>query len=152
MGRQYTTEEERDLTLPEDSIHRARLLEISEREFSFNDRKDGKQKTGTNLVWWWEITLPGGGLDADYIGRRVKGECRPKLTNRPGNRFREWSEALLGRDIPVGMVVDTDDLVELEAEIVIGHRRDSKDASKVWEEVVGVIPLSGNAYSSKPPF
>jgi hypothetical protein len=76
------------------------------------------------------VTVPQAGLDTDYIGRRVKGECRPKLTNRPGNRFREWSEALLGRDIPIGMVIDTDDLLGLEAEIVIGHRQDKKDPTR----------------------
>lgn len=153
MGRQYVTEEEKDLTLAEDSIHRARLIEIKEREFSFTDRNTQQMKVGTNLEWWWEVTVPGAGHDdPEYIGRRVKGECRPKLTNRPGNRFREWSEAVLNRDIPVGMVIDTDDLTGLEAEIVIGHRRDKKDPSKVWEEVVGVIPLSGDSYSTTPPF
>lgn len=151
MGRQYVTEEEKDLTLPEDSIHRARLVEIKDRDFSFTDRNTGQQKTGTNLEWWWEITVPQAGLDADYIGRRVKGECRPKITNRPGNRFREWSEALLDRPIPVGMVVDTDDLIALEAEIVIGHRQDKKDANKVWEEVTGVLPVDA-AQSTQPPF
>jgi hypothetical protein len=150
MGRQYSVEEEKDLTLPEDSIHRARLVEIKEREFTFTDRNNGQQKTGTNLEWWFEVTVPQAGLDTDYIGRRVKGECRPKITNRPGNRFREWSEALLGRDIPVGMVIDTDDLLGLEAEICIGHRQDRKDPAKVWEEVTGVIPVTGQ--SEKPPF
>lgn len=150
MGRQYSVEEEKDLTLPEDSIHRARLVEIKEREFTFTDRNTNAQKTGTNLEWWFEVTVPQAGLDVDYIGRRVKGECRPKLTNRPGNRFREWSEALLGRDIPVGMVIDTDDLIGLEGEIVIGHRQDRKDPNKVWEEVTGVIPVDGQ--SMEPPF
>ena len=113
MGRQYTTEEERDLTLPADSIHRARLLEIKERTFEFLDRSTGKTKEGTTLEWWWEVTKPMAGLDDEYIGRRVKGECRPKITNRPGNRFREWSEAILNREIPVGMTIDLDDLVGL---------------------------------------
>jgi hypothetical protein len=149
MGRQFTTEEEKDLTLPIDSIHRARLEDIKERTFEFTDRNDGTKKTASNLEWWWEITRPGGGLDDEYIGRRVKGECRPKITNRPGNKFREWSEAILQRDIPIGMVVDLDDLIGLEAEIVIGHRPDKKDPLKVWEEVVGVLP-AGEAEA--PPF
>ena len=149
MGRQYVTEEEKDLTLPVDSIHRARLLEVKERTFDFTDRNDGSLKTSTNLEWWFEVTRPGSGLDEDYIGRRVKGECRPKLSSRPGNRFREWAEALLDCDIPVGMVIDIDDLVGLEAEIVIGHRKDRKDPNKVWEEVVGVLPAGP---SEEPPF
>lgn len=150
MGMQFTTEEERDLTLPADSIHKARLLEIKERTFEYTDRNDGSRKTASNLEWWWEITRPGTGLDDEFIGRRVKGECRPKLTNRPGNRLREWSEALLNRDVPVGMLIDTDDLVGLEAEIVIGHRQDKKDPNKVWEEVVGVLPSTTSG--GEPPF
>ncbi len=149
MGRQYTTEEERDLTLPVDSIHRARLLEVKERSFDFQDRQTGETKTGVTLEWWWEVTRPMAGLDDEYIGRRVKGECKPKITNRAGNRFREWSEAILDREIPVGMVIDIDDLVGLEAEIVIGHRGDRKDPSKVWEEIVGVLPAG---QEEMPPF
>lgn len=151
MGLQFTTEEEKDLTLPADSIHRARLNEIKERSFEYNDRTTGERKTSTNLEWWWEITRPGAGLDDEYIGRRVKGECKPKLTNRAGNRLREWAEAILDREIPIGMTIDTDDLVGLEAEIVIGHRTDRKDATKVWEEVIGVLPAVGDS-SSEPPF
>ena len=150
MSRTYTTEEERDLTLPQDSIHRARLLEVKERSFDFTDRTTGETKTATTLEWWWEITRPMAGLDDEYIGRRVKGECKPKITNRPGNRFREWSEALLDREIPIGMVIDLDDLVGLEAEIVIGHRADRRDTSKIWEEVIGVVPVTQQ--SDEPPF
>ena len=47
------------------------------------------------------------------------------------------------------MPIDTDDLVGLEAEIVIGHRIDRKDASKVWEEVIGVLPAGRD---DAPPF
>ena len=151
MGRQYTTEIEKDLTLPVDSIHRARLLEVKERSFEYTDKSTGMLKTSENLEWWWEVTVPGAGLDSDYIGRRVKGECRPKITNREGNRFREWAEAILDREIPVGMVIDLDDLVGLEAEIVIGHRGDKKDPTKVYEEVVGVLPATG-AQTAEPPF
>lgn len=151
MGLKFEVEEEKDLTLPADSIHRARLMEIKERTFEYTDRNDGTRKTASNLEWWWEITRPGTGLGEEFIGRRVKGECRPKITNRPGNRLREWSEALLDREIPVGMLIDTDDLIGLEAEIVIGHRQDKKDAAKVWEEVVGVLPAVGDS-SQQPPF
>lgn len=149
MTRTYTAEEEKDLTLPEDSIHRARLLEVKERSFEFTDRNSGELRTGVTLEWWWEVTRPMAGLDPEYTGRRVKGECKPKLTNRSGNRFREWSEALLDRDIPVGASIDLDDLVGLEAEIVIGHRKDKKDPTKVWEEVTHVIPCG---QSIEPPF
>lgn len=153
MGRQFMTEDEPDLTLPEDSIHRARLQEVKVRTFTYPDRDNpGKDKTGETLEWWWEVTRPGSGLGNEYIGRKVKGECKPRLSNRPGNRFREWAEALLDREIPVGMSVDLDDLIGLEGEIVIGHRRDKKDNAKVWEEVIGVLPASSGNVDTAPPF
>ncbi len=146
---QFTTEDEPDLTLPEESIHRARLMEIKLKQFSWTDRNTGEQKESQSLEWWWEITSTN--LGPRYVGRRVRGECNPKLTNRGDNRFRIWAEALLDRQIPVGMAIDTDDLVGLEADIVIGHRNDKKDPHKIWEYVSDVGPAD-NATSSEPPF
>lgn len=144
----FTTEEEPDRTLPEDSIHRARLEEITLRTFTWY--KDGVPTEGKTLDWWWQITSTK--LGPDYIGRRVKAECKPALTNRGDNRFRIWAEALLHREVPVGMAIDTDDLVGLEAEIVIGHRDDRKDSNKKWEFVSDVIPLAEGLQSDEPPF
>lgn len=145
---QFTTEEEKDLTLPEDSIHRARLEEIKLRTYEFT--KDGETKEAQKLEWWWEITSTR--MGPDYIGRKVKGECHPRLTNRPDNQFRNWAEALLGRSIPVGMGLDTDDLIGLEADIAIGHRADRKNPDKKWEFVSGVITADGYSQDSEPPF
>lgn len=150
---QFETEDEPDLTLPEDSIHRARLEEIKLRTFSWTDHKAKPPvlKESTSLEWWWTIT--GTRLGEEYLGRKVKGECNPKLSNRGDNRFRVWAEALLNRDIPVGMKIDTDDLVGLEAEIVIGHRPDKKDPNKTWEFVSDVAPsMGGSSNTSEPPF
>jgi hypothetical protein len=49
MGRQYSVEEEKDLTLPEDSIHRARLVEIKERDFTFTDRNTVSRRPAPTL-------------------------------------------------------------------------------------------------------
>jgi hypothetical protein len=59
---------------------------------------------------------------------------------------------LLGRQIPVGMGIDTDDLIGLQAEISIGHRQDKKDALKVWEYVDEVMPVDGGFDLNEPPF
>lgn len=145
----FTAEQEEDLTLPDDSMHRARLEEVKLKTFTWND--NGADKEGQSLEWWWEITATD--LGPKFVGRKVKGECKPVITNREGNRFREWSEALLRRDIPVGMSIDTDDLVGLEATIVIGHRQDKKDPAKSWEFVSMVAPLDESEGSSlEPPF
>jgi len=151
VGFQFQTEEQVDLTLPEDSIHRAQLDELKMREVQFTNRNTGQPDSFTKLEWWWKITSST--LGDQYIGRKVKGECDAKLTSHPGNKFRVWAETLLGRQIPVGMVIDTDDLVGLQADISIGHRPDRKDASRVWEFVDEVLPISGGfELSDEPPF
>lgn len=148
---QFTTEDEPDLTLPDESFHRARLQEIKLRTFTWYDKRENppKEKEGNTLEWWWEITSTRYG--AEYVGRKVKGECNPKLSNRGDNRFRIWAEALLGRDIPVGMSIDTDDLIGLEAEILVGLRDDRKDPNKKWEYVSNVLPVDGSD-ALEPPF
>jgi hypothetical protein len=140
-------EDEPDLTLPEDSIHVARLVELTPKEIKWT--ADGVEKTNQILEWWWEITSTN--LGEQYIGRRIKGSCSAKATNREGNRFRQWAEVLLGREIPVGMKLDTEDLVGLEAEVVIGHRDDKKDPSRKWEFVSDLAPTNGS-FTTEPPF
>jgi len=150
VGFVFTVEEQKDLTLPEDSIHRAKLLEIKQRTINWTNA-EGPQSRDI-LEWWWEITHTN--LGDEFVGRRVKGECPAKITNASGNRFHNWAETLLGRQIPPGMNIDTDDLIGLQAEISIGHRQDKKDASKIWEYVDEVLPVNA-AFSlndQAPPF
>lgn len=144
----YTMEDAPDLTLPDDSIHRARLQEIKPRSFEWTD-KENQKREGNVLDWWWEITSTNVG--PQYVGRNVKGTCDARLTNHSKNQFHAWASALLGREITVGMAVDTDDLVGLEAEIVVQHQKNKKDPTKVYEVVTDVVPLSG-AYDTDPPF
>ncbi len=145
----FTTEEEQDLTLPKGSVHRARLDELTVRTYTFTDRDTNQEKEGQTLDWWFKISQSN--LGPEYIGRTVKASCPPKLTSREGNKFREWAEALLGREIPVGMQLDTDDLVGMEAEVVIGHRPDRKDPKRMWDFVEDVIPVFGGT-DDAPPF
>lgn len=145
---EFLTEDEPDLTLPDESTHRARLQEIKLRTFSWTDKKTGEEKESSTLEWWWEITSTN--LGPQYVGRKVKGECNPKLSNRGDNRFRIWAETLLDREIPVGMSIDTDDLVGLEAEILVNLRDDRKDPDKKWEYVSAIGPVEQNTL--EPPF
>ncbi len=146
---QFVTEDEPDLTLPDESIHRARLEELKLIDYGWTDKDTGKREERQKLQWWWKITDTK--LGEEYIGRRVKGECFPKLSNRGTNKFRMWAEALLNREVPVGMTIDTEDLLGLEAEIVIGLRADTKDPAKMWENVTDVIPVHGGFTANQPP-
>lgn len=154
MGLTFEMTDAPDLTLPEDKIFRAQLVDMKLHEFSWTDYKDKDrpgqpvQKTGRTLQWWWEVKS-----GDEYNGRKVKGECNPDLSNHPRNRFRPWAEALLNREIPLGMKVDSDDLVGLSADITIRHRPDKKDPAKKYEEVDEVMPIaSGVGLSDEPPF
>ena len=147
MGFKVTVEEEEDLTLPEDSIHKAILMEVSPREINWVDRRTGEAKSKVLLEFWFEVT---GSSEDKYIGRKVKGSVDSKMTTRANDRFRNWSETLLGREISAGTDFDTDDIIGLSAEIVIGHRP-SKDGGRVFEEVTDLLPLDASAYS-EPPF
>ena len=115
--------------------------------FTWTDRKVSppEQKESSTLQWWWEVQSTD-----EYNGRKVKGECNPQLTDNPNNRFRKWAEALLQREIPAGMGLDSDDLVGLTADITIRHRPDKKDPDKKWEEVDEVIPVT--SLTDEPPF
>ena len=148
MGLQFeVAPEPPDLTLPEGKIFRAKLMELKLHEFTWT--ADGVQKNGSILQWWWEITSTD-----EYNGRRVKGECDPVINRgtRPRDKFRPWAEALLDRDLPLGMKVDADDLVGLSADITIRHQADKKDPARKYELVDDVMPPAGAAFVDQPPF
>lgn len=158
MGEQFEVEEQKDLRLQEDKIYRAKLTELKRHSFNWTDRKDRDnpgvpiEKTSSTLQWWWEVQDEN--LRNPETGnlRRVKGECPPKITNLPDNKFRLWASALLCRDIPVGSKIDTDDLLGLQADITIRYRADKKDPTRKYEEVEDVIALQGFAAHDAPPF
>lgn len=153
MGLQFITEDVPDLTLPEGRIFRATLTEMKLHTFSWTDYKDPDspgipvQKEGSTLQWWWEIKS-----SDEFNGRKVKGECGPRLSNHPNNRFRQWAEALLHREIPAGMAIDSDDLVGLTADIAVRHRADKKDPNRKFEEVDEVLPVGSPGLQDEPPF
>lgn len=147
MGFTLEVEDQPDLTIPEDTIVRARLKEIKLREFDWTDRQTNEQKHGKALEWWFDV------LDDRFPNRSVKGQTDFRVSNHPRNKFRMWAEAILGRELPVGMKIDTDDLTGMVCEISIRHRSDKKDPSKKYEEVDEVMPADGGAgFSDEPPF
>lgn len=147
---QFTLQDEPDLTIPDETWARARLQEIKYRTFEWTDRKTNETKTGETLEWWWEISQCDAG--DQFVGRMVRSECNPQLNNRPDNRFRIWAEALLQREIPVGMALDSDDLTGLEAKLLITQEPDKKDRLKKWNRVSEVIPVGDSGYPADPPF
>lgn len=148
MGLSFTAEDEPDLTVPEDTIIRCQLVEIKPKMINWNDKQTGEAKSRQMLEFWWQVKAP-----ERFSARKLKGECDAKLTNHPDNRFRQWAEALLDRQIPVGMGIDTDDIVGLTADVTVRHEK-SKDGQRIFERVDMVMPASGGGIdqSSTPPF
>lgn len=148
MSDSFRCEDQPDVTIPEDTIVRARLEELKVETFSWNDKRTGERKEAEKLIWWFEITEDGPqGL---WMSRRIKGETGAKLTNHPNNRFRAWSESLLGRDIPVGFQLSTEDLVGTACKITVRHEPDRKDPKQKWERIDEVLP--GGGFDDNPPF
>ena len=146
MGQKYTVEDEPDLTIPEDTILRARLNEVKPRTMEWKDKVTGEPKSQQMLQFIFEVVS-----DNQYRGKLVRGEVQAKISNHPGNKFRQWTESLLGRELPVGMAIDVDDIVGLTADITVKHRL-SKDKDRTFEEIDDVIPVTGNFELQPPPF
>lgn len=136
---QRTVEDQPDLTIPEDKIVRAKLTELKDKTIEWQDKQTKEQKSAVLTEWWWQVT------SGEYEGRKVKGECDAKVTNHPRNRFRQWAEALLNRQLDADMAFDDEDLIGLSADITVKHREYEKNGEKrVIEEIDEVMPISGS--------
>lgn len=139
---QFVVEDAPDLTIPADTVVRGRLEEIKLHEFDYTN-KEGNPDHGAVLQWWFEVTDTRAG-DGKWLTRKVKGETDTKISNHPRNRFRQWAEVLLGRDLAEGQGIDTDDLIGLSCDLQIDHQADKKDPAKTYERVSSLLPLSSN--------
>lgn len=150
-----TVEDQPDRTVPEDTLLKAELTEVKDKTIEWVDKQTKENKSAVLLEWWFKITDKNA-ADGLYEGRRIKGETDSKITNHPNNRFRNWAEALMGRELPVGAGIDTDeDLVGLPCIISVRHRDyvDKKTGEKrVAEEIDEVMPLSGGVGDDDVPF
>lgn len=145
MGMTFVTEPaDPDLTIPEDTFVKAQLVELKPREMKWNDKVTGLPQSKQRIEWWWQITSP-----ETYAMRRIKGECDAEI--KVGSQFHTWAEALLDRTVPIGMPIDTDDLIGLNGELTVSHRK-SKDGTRTFEQVDIVMPSSGVTKDDKPPF
>ena len=134
----YESECKEEVLLEADSIHGVVVKDITLREVT--SQKTGK--TSRFLNFKFQIVRPGHGYGDEILGKTLYGEIFAEMTTRPGNKYREWAQAILGRDIPAGMKLDTDDLLELPCDVSIMHEPDWKDPSRIWERVGMVLPSS----------
>lgn len=141
-------EVEHQIDIPIGTLLRAQLKSLEVRTVPYTDRKTGEQTSFDKLNWVFEITQQG-----DYFGKTVRAETSAYLSDSPENRFRNWSEALLGRPLGQGMILNESDLIGLSALITVKYENDRNDASKKWRRVDDVISLAGDfAGNDEPPF
>lgn len=144
MGFSFVIEEDEDRTIPEDTILRAKLIDIQQRDINWKDRTTGEAKSTTLQEFWFEIEQTDT-VDERFVGRRVKGSVNAKMT--PSSKGYKWIEALLGSKPGVGKKLDTDDLLGLSADVLIAHRKGNKDG-RIFEEVDQVMNPDADPWSA----
>lgn len=140
----FTVTDEPDRTVPEDHIVRGRLLEIKRETVT---PKDTSKEPWDKLNWWFEVTEQG-----LYCGRKIKGQTSPKFTNHPMNKAKPWAEALLQRELPVGVAIGKGDLEGLPCDFTVRWEKDRVDPNRIWERVDEVLPADVARVDDAPPF
>jgi hypothetical protein len=133
---------EHQVEIPENTLLRATLKDLEVRDIP---KRDGG--SFQRLKWVFEITQAG-----DYFGKTVTADTSAYLSDSPENQFRNWAEALLGRPLDLGTVLNESDLIGLPALITIGKEQDRKDPNKTWRRVQDVLSVGDNGFSQNPPF
>lgn len=143
-----TFEMQQAVVIPTDTLLAAKLKEMEHKIIPYTDRKTGEEKTFGKINWVFEIVEQG-----DLNGKTVRAETSDKLDNHPNNRFRAFAEALLQREIEVGVALSESDLIGLPALITTRYEADRTDADKKWQRVDQVYPLDpASAGAFTPPF
>jgi hypothetical protein len=142
----YTMEDEKDRTLPEDTLLLGQLVEVTEKLIEWKDKTTGEDKSATMLQWWIECIDDR--EDGLFKGRKVRAECDDRLTNHPRNRFRQYVEAFLGSELALGTEIDPqEDLVGLKCHFTVTHRAytDKSGNEGIAEDVDEVISLADDS-------
>lgn len=138
-------EVQHQVDLPTDTLLKAKLIELDNREVPFADKKTGEQKTFNKLKWVFEITQ-----DGEYLGKTVQADTSAYLSDSPHNQFRNWAEQLLNRELETGQILSESDLIGLPAMITVRYEEDRKDKTKKYARVEDVL-AAGDSFA-EPPF
>lgn len=137
MGK-YTVQDADAELIPEDTFVPAELTKVEEGKI-IKWKQDGEDKEAEIMEWHFKI------LDGQWSGQTVRGSCDPYISDHEANKFRLWTEGLLGRDLVVGEEVDPQDLIGLKGEITVTHKPGKgKNADKTYVNLEDVAPLDPN--------
>lgn len=130
---------------PDMGVFEAILEDIKDRTHA---RRDG---TGEITFLDWYFTITGSDMGDQFIGRKVRGSTLAVLRTNGGEldrKFHNWSSAILGKELPAGYPLDTDDLLGLTVQVVVEMEPDRRDPSRRWPRVTDVANLQGQSNNS----
>lgn len=152
-----TVEEQKEYTLfPPDSILRLRVKEINVRKVGEGDRAWEKLEfvfeiTGIEAIGSGEA--PSAYMDA--VGTVIFGSVPFRLTDSPENKLRQWGEALLNMEMPLGFELDTDYFLRREVRGVTSQydkkARDKNGQPFKGHQVSALLPIGAITPAPQAP-
>lgn len=89
--------------------------------------------------------------EGPFDGTNVWGETGTRFNSHPDCKLKNWSQAILANELPVGFRLDTDMLVGHTCKVLVGLKEYEKDGqTKQRNHVKDVWPLAG--LSTEEPF
>jgi hypothetical protein len=148
--------ERREYKFPDDTYYPCVLEQVEEREVKFQkkDKATGLKtnEQGVFYKWRWKFRI----IEGEFAGDLLYGESSSEFSTRDDNKIRQWSEALLGREMEIGEELDTDSmLLGLPCYITVSHGEPRKKADGEFFypcEVDEVLPRATEPSPEDPPF
>jgi hypothetical protein len=135
-----TVEKGKRYSLPKETLLPAVLEEVEEQVINYTIKKGpnaGQKDSFTK--WRWKFTI----TEGEYAGVAISGDTDGKATNLPGDKPREWYEALAQVAVDLGDGFDTDNVIGLPCKIEVEHEepRETSRGNKFYPNpVVRVYP------------
>lgn len=137
MGLEFELEESDFVGFIEDGrVLEATVVAIRSKEANFIDETTGEK--AKRVEFKFLISDPDGVFD----GQNIWGETPNKFNSHPECKLRQWTEAILGRDLPVGYMLDTDSLIGQDCRIGVKYR-EFPDKKATVDPSTGELPKKG---------
>lgn len=121
MGETFTLEESSFAGyIDDDEIMLGQCVGVTVKTKPFKDDDGNPVK---KVEFKFTLQDPGGPHD----GSNLWGETGLRFNTHPDCRLRNWTQALLGQDLPAGFNLDLDMLLNQEARLVIGYKEYKKN-------------------------
>ncbi len=146
--------ERKEYKFPDDQYYPCVLEKVEEREVKFQKKDKSGARTneqGVFYKWRWVFRIQEG----EFADDALYGDTSAEFSTRDDNKIRQWSEALLGREMEVGEELDTDNMIGLPCYVTVRHGepRAKADGEFFYPcEVDEVLPRNQEPHEDQPPF